>query len=194
MDNDIEKIYKKFNYPSSVPKLLKLVKAEGITATSKDIQTFLNKRVAVQQTKIIKQKKSGEGKIISFKAFDLLQIDIYVLLKYAKQNKGYGYILAIVDVFSRKAWAYPMKNKTLEDTTQALKNFFNESDVKKYKSNTSVFMSDSDSSFLDGSNQGDEKDFNKVMDDNDRILEPVKDQDHHALASLIDSPVHSRQF
>ena len=147
MDNDIEKIYKQFNYPSSVPKLLKLVKAEGMT-TSKDIQTFLNKRVAVQQTKIIKQKKSGEGKIISFKAIDLLQIDIYLLLKYAKQNKGYGYILAIVYVFSRKAWAYPMKNKTLEDTTQALKNFFfNESDVKKYKSNISVFMSKSDSSF-----------------------------------------------
>ena len=57
MDNDIEKIYKKFNYPSSVPKLLKLVKAAGIIATAKDIQAFLNKRVAVQQTKIIKQKK-----------------------------------------------------------------------------------------------------------------------------------------
>ena len=92
-----------------------------------------------------------------------------MLLKYAKQNKGNGYILAIVDVFSRKAWAYPMKNKTLKDTTQALKKFFNESDVKKYKSNISVFMSDSDSSFLGGSNQGDEKDFNKVMDDNDSI-------------------------
>ena len=87
---------------------------------------------------------------------------MYVLLKYAKQNKGYGYILSIVDVFSRKAWAYPMKNKTLEDSTRALKNFFNKPDVKKYKSNISVFMSDSDSSFLGGSNQGDEKDFNKV--------------------------------
>ena len=32
MDNDIEKIYKKFNYPSSVPKLLKLAKAAGIIA------------------------------------------------------------------------------------------------------------------------------------------------------------------
>ena len=123
MDNDIGKIYKAFNYHSSVPKLLKLVKSNGINATSKDIQTFLNKRVAVQQTKIIKQKKSGEGKIISFKAFDLLQIDIYVLLKYAKQNKGYGYILAIVDVFTRKCFCYPIKNKTLQDATGAL-NFF----------------------------------------------------------------------
>ena len=44
-------------------------------------------------------------------------------------------------------------------------------------------MSDSDSSFLGGSNQGDERDFNKVMDDNDSILEP-KNQDHHALAII----------
>ena len=40
MDNDIEKIYKQFNYPSSVQKLLKLVKSAGIPATGKDIQAF----------------------------------------------------------------------------------------------------------------------------------------------------------
>ena len=154
MKNDIEKIYKQFNYQSSVQKLLKLVKSAGIPATGKDIQAFLNKRVAIQQTKIIGHTKSKEGHIISFKTFDLLQIDICVLLKYAKQNKGYGYILAIVDVFSHKCFCYPMRFKTLEDTTEALKRFFNEPDVKKYKSGISVFMSDSDSSFLGGSNQG----------------------------------------
>ena len=51
-------------------------------------------------------------------------------------------------------------------------------------------MSDLDSSFLGGSNQGDEKDFNKVMDDNDSILEPVKNQDHHALG-IIDRFAHT---
>ena len=45
-------------------------------------------------------------------------------------------------------------------------------------------MSDSDSSFLGCSNQGDAKDFNKVMDDNDSILGPVKNQDHHALGII----------
>ena len=70
MDNAIEKIYKQFNYPSSIQKLLKLVKSAGITATGKDIQAFLNKRVAIQQTKIIGHTKSKEGHIISFKTFD----------------------------------------------------------------------------------------------------------------------------
>ncbi len=34
MDNEIEPIYKKFNFPSNVQKLLKLVKSAGITATT----------------------------------------------------------------------------------------------------------------------------------------------------------------
>ena len=49
MDEKIEPIYKKFNYPSNVQKLLKLVKSQGITATSNDIKTFLDKRIATNQ-------------------------------------------------------------------------------------------------------------------------------------------------
>jgi hypothetical protein len=182
MDNDIETIYKKFNYPSNVQKLLKLVKAAGITATSNDIKTFLDKRVAIQQTKIIKKSKTNKGHIVSFKAFDLLEMDIFVLDKYSKQNKGYGYIFAVVDVFSRKAYAYPMKHKALENTTAALKRFFDESDVKKYKTGFSVIVSDSDSAFLGGKDQGETRDFQKVLDDNDSIHDTVPIGDHNALA------------
>ncbi len=68
---------------------------------------------------------------MSFKAFDLLECDIFILDKYSKQNKEYWYIFTVVDVFSRKAYAYQMKHKALEDTTAALKRFFNEPDVKE---------------------------------------------------------------
>ena len=182
MDEQIEPIYKKFNYPNSVQKLLKLVKIAGINATSKDIQTFLDKRVSVQQTKVTKKSRRNLWKIVAFKAFDMLQMDIYVLDKYSKSNKGYGYVFALVDVFSRKAYAYPMKNKNLEGTTESLKKFFSESDVKKYKTGISVIVSDSDSAFLGGKDQGDERDFQQVMDKNDAIHETVKIGDHSALA------------
>ena len=184
MDNDIEKIYKQFNYISNVPKLLKLVKAAGITATSNDIKTFLDKRIAIQQTKITKKSRKNMGHIVSFKSFDLLECDIFILDKYSKSNKGYGYIFAIVDVFSRKAWAYPMKHKALEDTTAALKQFFNEPDVKKYKKGFSVIVSDSDSAFLGGKDSTDERNFQKVMDDNDCIHDTVPIGDHNALAII----------
>ena len=184
MDNDIETIYKKFNYPSNVQKLLKLVKAAGITATSNDIKIFLDKRVAIQQTKIIKKSKTNNGHIVSFKAFDLLEMDIFILDKYNKQNNGYGYIFAVVDVFSRKAYAYPMKHKALENTTAALKRFFDESDVKKYKTGFSVIVSDSDSAFLGGKDSTDGKNFQKVLDDHDCIHDTVPIGDHKALAII----------
>ena len=69
-----------------------------------------------------------------------------------------------------------------------------ESDVNKFKSNISAFMNDLDSSFLGGSNQGEERDFNKVMYDNDSIQEPVKVKTTMHLQSLIYLPKHSNQY
>ena len=64
------------------------------------METFFRQRSCSAADQDYKTKKSGEGKIITFKAFALLQINIYVVLKYAKQNKSYGYVLAIMDVFA----------------------------------------------------------------------------------------------
>ena len=75
-----------------------------------------------------------------------------------------------------------MKNKSLEDTTAALKQFFQEPDVKKYKKGFSVIVSDSDSAFLGGKDQGEGRDFQKVLDDNDCIHDTVPIGDHNALA------------
>jgi hypothetical protein len=164
--------------------LLKLVKLAGITATSNDIKTFLDKRVSIQQTKITKTSKKNMGHIIAFKAFDLLECDIFVLDKYSKQNKGYGYIFAVVDVFSRKAYAYPMNKKALKNTTAALKRFFDESDVGKYKTGFRVIISDSDSAFLGGKDSTEERIFQKVLDDHDCIHDTVPSGDHKALGII----------
>ena len=71
------------------------------------------------------------GHIVSFNPFNLLQLDIFVMLKYERYNKGYGYIFCVIDVFSRKVWCYPMKKKSLVDTTKALKTFFEDANIKR---------------------------------------------------------------
>ena len=43
---------------------------------------------------------------------DLLQVDLAEMIPYSKQNKGYKYILIVIDVYSKYAWARPLKNKT----------------------------------------------------------------------------------
>jgi hypothetical protein len=83
---------------------------------------------------------------VSYNLLYCLQLDILVLKKYETSNNGYGYILCIMDVFSRKAWYYPMKTKGLSDTTSAIKKFFSKSGLHKFnKEALVIIMSDSDS-------------------------------------------------
>ena len=50
--------------------------------------------------------------------------DLMDVHRYARQNKGYKYILVCLDVFSRYAWARPLKTKTGIEVAEALKDIF----------------------------------------------------------------------
>ena len=181
--DDILFIYKKYNRPGA-QKLLQLARAEGIQATPKQIKEFLENRTEEQQLKETKNNKKSHGYIVSYNPFNRLQLDIFVLKKYESSNKGYGYILCIIDIFSRKVWCYPMKSKSLSDTTPAIKTFFSTSGLHEFNSKALVIiMSDSDSAFK-GENREEEQNFQKVLSSNNAVLEPVKLNDHQALGVI----------
>ena len=46
--------------------------------------------------------------------------------EWEKQNKGYKYMLNVIDVFSKYAWSIPMKNKTGLTTLEAFKKILKE--------------------------------------------------------------------
>lgn len=52
---------------------------------------------------------------------DLLQADLVEMQPFAKLNKGYRYILIVINVFSKFVWAQPVKQKTSKDVTAAMK-------------------------------------------------------------------------
>ena len=52
---------------------------------------------------------------------DTWTADLVDMQKYARTNKGYRYILVVLDVFSRYAWARPLKNKTGYEVANAFK-------------------------------------------------------------------------
>jgi hypothetical protein len=124
--DDILSFYKKYNRLGA-PKLFLLAKSEGIQTTLKDVEAFISSRTEEQQLKESKNTKQSYGHIVSYNPFNRLQLDIFVLEKYEYYNKGYGYILCIIDIFSSKVWAYPLKTKSLMDTTPAIKTFFSTS-------------------------------------------------------------------
>ena len=51
---------------------------------------------------------------------DVWQSDLIQLDNYAKLNRGYKYILVVIDCFSKYLWMRPLKNKTGEEVARAL--------------------------------------------------------------------------
>lgn len=55
---------------------------------------------------------------------DTFQADLIEMIPWANQNNSYRYILMVIDVFSKRAWAMPLKNKTGEEVTNAMTSIF----------------------------------------------------------------------
>jgi hypothetical protein len=51
---------------------------------------------------------------------DLWQADLVEMIPYSAQNKGYKYILCVIDCFTKFAWAQPLKSKTGEAVSKAM--------------------------------------------------------------------------
>jgi hypothetical protein len=51
---------------------------------------------------------------------DLWQADLVEMLPYSKQNKGYKYILCVIDCFTKFAWGIPVKSKTANEISNAM--------------------------------------------------------------------------
>ena len=60
-------------------------------------------------------------KVRKTKFYDFLKIDYR---KFSRENKGYKYILVIIDSFSRFAHTVPLKFKTAEETAEAIDSVF----------------------------------------------------------------------
>ena len=112
----INEVYENNNYPS-LEKLFQLLKKKKIEVSRKDVKAFLDQQIEQQLTTTQKIKKAT-GHITALNLNECWQMDVYNLQKYSNDNKGYEYIFAIVDVFSRKAWAIPTKNKKAETITK----------------------------------------------------------------------------
>lgn len=52
---------------------------------------------------------------------DLWQIDLVEMIPHARINKGYKYLLTVIDVFSKYAWAEPVKTKSADNVTSTMK-------------------------------------------------------------------------
>lgn len=167
MDQKIAKIYAENFYPS-LNELYKILQEEGISITKAKVKEFLDLQLEQQITKETKIMKKDDGAIIASYPDQLWQLDIFILQKYVKYNKGYRDMLCAVDVFTRRAYVVSMKQKDLESVMQAIKMMF-----KLYGVPDNI-MSDSDSTFTS-------HEFQKLMKEKEITHDMVPVGDHKSL-------------
>ena len=59
------------------------------------------------------------------------QADLVEMVSYSRYNKGYKYLLTIIDIFSKYAWAVPVKQKTGKDVSTAMQSVLEKGRVPK---------------------------------------------------------------
>lgn len=109
----------------SKKRLYDVVRLRNPKLKMKDVESYLKgtQQEALQQT-FKPLRKPDFFKITAIpRSF---QIDVIMLPKYKRYNGGMNSFLLIVDVMSRKAFAYPLQQNTIDGITEAYKYFLSE--------------------------------------------------------------------
>ena len=67
------------------------------------------------------RKHFKKRKVFAKKANDIMAADLVDMQYFARGNKGFRYILMIIDIFSKYGYAIPLKNKTAVEMVKAFK-------------------------------------------------------------------------
>ena len=140
---------------SGINNICKKAKAIDKSITLKQVKEVLNEKYSAQLHKPINKIKNYYS-ITSSHENDIMQIDL-MDMKDIATNKNYKWLFVVVDVFTRKAYVYPMKNKL----TKSIIESFNKL-LKKVKPNK--ITCDLGSEFISSS-------FTKLCNDNNIIID-----------------------
>ena len=71
------------------------------------------------------RKKFKKRRVFASKVDEIWAADLVEMQYFAKANKGYRYILMIIDVFSKYGWAIPLKRKTGSEMVEVFTHLWN---------------------------------------------------------------------
>ena len=91
---------------------------------SSKIEAYLRSNVVHSKHRRIIKRKFPRRKVISRFPFDLFMADLIEYPQLRFQNSNYRFILIMIDCFTRKIWAVPMKYKTAQWTADAFESIF----------------------------------------------------------------------
>ena len=126
MDRKLKSIYYNPEHPAGFASVAKLVNASGystakVKAWLKAQPTYTLHRQA--------RKRYSTRKYIVHKIDEQWQADLADMSLIAGENNGNHFILTVIDIFSRYAWARALKNKTATSVMAAFNSIFREGRV-----------------------------------------------------------------
>lgn len=80
----------------------------------------MSKLQVVQEIHRYARKNFQRRKYAMYGIADTLQADLIEMQPYKRENRGHRYILIVIDVFSKMAYAEPLKDKTGAEVTRAM--------------------------------------------------------------------------
>src|SRR5277367_1564649 len=110
---------------SSVNKLYKAAKLIDNTITLKGVKQWLLGEFTYTLHKPVR-KRFIRNPIIADKIDKQWEADLVDMQQFASKNSGARYILTVIDIFSKYAWAKALKNKTPKMIINAFKDIFSE--------------------------------------------------------------------
>ena len=120
------KIYYNPRDPGSyggVKPLLRRAKELGHEVNKKKVKTFLEKEDPYTIHKPIKRRYGRQQTLVG--GIDhQWQADLVDMSEISRHNDGYRYIMTVIDVLSKVAWAVPLKNKNTESMVAAFHTLF----------------------------------------------------------------------
>lgn len=91
----------------------------------------MSKRQLVEELHAPARKHFKRRKVIIKGIDDLFQADLVDMSAYAKQNRGFHFILTVIDTFSKYAWVVPLKDKSGPSVKKALSIVFKKGRIPK---------------------------------------------------------------
>jgi len=113
----MNKLYDDVRHPGSYSGIDTTLRYSGIKSRRRVID-FLSGQDAYTVHKPIR-KRFRRRKVFSKGIADLVQADLVDLSSIARYNDGYRYLLTAIDVFTKRAWAIPLKTKSGREVTSA---------------------------------------------------------------------------
>lgn len=125
---EINSIYYNPSHPAGYASIDKLASAMKGKMNRDDVKRWLQSQETYTLHKPV-HRKFPRNKYVLSNLNELWQADLSDMRTYSKYNNGFNYILCVIDVFTKYAYARPLKNKNSETIKTCFKSIFNEANT-----------------------------------------------------------------